>query len=386
MTPTRLRRLLLDRDDTRELSELDPPELAVSLEVLAEASPADRVLEALTQAAQTWADLDAQALRGTGLRLADVVRWDDWTVTCEAVDVQTGADVLARVLRPHARTPTHRRRLARVGRALTLLLDASVDTRDGSDPALCLRLPGGPLLEGPAPSLAVGLRSALRILADLERREQAGLGTIDPDDRELRQAPEGARLCCLHLEGDPARLDELVHRLLSVLPDGPVETVLDGAIDLPPGSVDELARPLLAALAQDLADRRHQVVQRWRARRQAHDRARLRVLVERLAAWAPPAGRGAVGVDMEGRTTVLVGDGHTLSWGPPEGPTLAVVSDKGLHPRTARRLLRARSAAPPSARLNDLVQGELAYTEHACRWVAAALALRTVRLLLEVPT
>ncbi len=386
MTPTRLRRLLRDREDARELADLDPPELAVALEVLAEADPSDRALERLTLEAQAWADLEDTALRGTGLRLGRVVRWDDWTVTCEAVDVVSGHDVLARVLRPHARTPAHRRRLSRTARALAAALPGPYEERSGADPAVCAPLPGGPLVEGAPPDVAVGLRAALRIAADLEARERAGLGTVDPDENELRQAPEGARLVCLQLSADPVRLDDLVGRLFHVLPDGPLDAVLDGAVELPPASMAELAPALLGALAQELASARHGVVTRWKSRRHAHDLARLRALVDRLSGFPPPAGRGAVGVDMEGRTTVLVGDGRTLSWGPVDGPSLAIVSEQGLHPRTARRLLRARSDAPPSARLNALVDGDIAYAEHACRWVAAALSLRTVRLLLAVPT
>lgn len=386
MTPTRLRQRLLDRNDTRELAPLDAPELAVALEVMAEATPGDRELEHLTVHAQAWADLGDAPLAGSGLRLGALVRWDGWSVTCEAVDTQTGQDVLARVLRPRARTPAHRRRLAREGRVLATLPSLGVELRPGVDPALTTPLTGGPLLAGPPPPPDLGLRSAVRIVADLSERTRLGLGLVDPDDAELRLASDGARLLCLQVDPDPTDLGDLVRRLEFILPDGPIESVLDGAIELPPRTADELAGALFAALAVDLASRRHGVVHRWRERRGAHDRARLRSLTERLSAFAPPVGRGAVGVDMEGRTTVVHGDGRTLSWGPVEGPALAIVSEQGLHPRTARRLLRARSAAPPSARLNGLVDGDEAFTEQACRWVSAALALRTVRMLLDVPT
>lgn len=384
MTPTRLHRLLGARPDTAGLCDLDPPELAVALEHAVEADPSDRELERLTTAAWTWVELsDVGPAEAEGLRLGTVVRWDGWSATYEAVDSLSGEEVLARVLRAHARTPAHRRRLARDGRVLVDRLGVPVHTRPG---ALVVPTGGGPLVEGPPPRDDLGLRAVCRVIADLVAREEAGWGALEPDARELRLAEHGARVLCLHVDVETGDLGEVVHRLALVLPEGPVEAALDGARELPPARPSELADVVLAGLAQDLAGRRHDAVRRWRSRRKSHDKARLRALTERLARWRPPAGRGAVGVDLEGRPTVLEGDGHTLAWGPLEGPTLSVVSEQGLHPRTARRLLRARSAAPPSERINRMVDGDAAYTERACRWVAAALSLRTVRLLLEVPT
>lgn len=384
MTPTRLRCALAARPQTHDLARLDAPELAIALEALAETTPGDRALAALTAAAQTWTSLQDDR-EGTGLRLGRVVRWDDWTLTCEATDAESGVDVLARVLRPHARTPVHRRRLAREGRVLRSRLDLDVQHRAGAHPALLVPLDGGPALEGPPADPTWRLRFVLRVLADLEAREVAGLGPVDPDDAELRLTRTGAAVCCLQVDGDDLDLRDLIARLRPWVPDGPLLPVFEGVQALGAGSVAEVADLTMRALASELARLRHEAVGRWRDRRQAHERARLRSLAERLSAFPPPAGRGVVGVDMEGRPTVLIGDGTRLSWGPENGPTLAIVSERGLHPRTARRLLRARSDAPPSLRLNREADADPHYTERACRWVAAALSLRTIRMLLEVP-
>lgn len=383
MTPTRLRRALGRRLDTAQLDQLDPPELAMALEGMAESAPADRALAELTAQAQTWAD--PGDLKATGLRLERLVRWDGWTATYEANETVTGRTVIARVLRAHARTPVHRRRLLREGRALRERLDMPVRHIEGVHPSLVIDVAGGPALSGARPGEARQLRFVLGVLSHLEDREASGLGPVDPDDLEIRMTEHGASVVCLQADPDPLDLGDLAARLEAWVPEGALSPVFQGATILPPGSVAELADRIVQALATELAHRRHEAVHRWKARRHAHERARLRALVSRLSSFGPPRGRGVVGVDLEGRPTLLIGTEGRLSWGPTDGPTLAIVSDNGLHPRTARRLLRARAEAPPSARLNEASGADPAFTEHACRWVAASLSLRTLRLLLEVP-
>jgi len=204
---------------------------------------------------------------------------------------------------------------------------------------------------------------------------------------ELRACTTGARVQCLTVD-DGTRLDlgELAADLLRSWPHAdPLKSVLIGASELPAGSAAELVDLLRAALAEDLARARHELVRTAHDRRWKTRRMRLHALVHRLARYAPPAGRGAVGVDLEGRAIVLQGDGRTLRWGPIDGPKVEVLSRAGLHPTAARRLLRTRAAAAPSARLQGLVHGDEQFSERACRWIAAALTLRTVQMLLDVP-
>jgi hypothetical protein len=384
MTPTALRALLRARTepDLRALAPEDDPERVLrAVEAWLDMDPTDGGLRRLHAAA--WDHLDAP--RGPAwpdaIRPGPPVRWDPWSITVEAVDTSTGATVLARGLRAHARTPTWRRALLRDAALLKEIHD-DVEVRGEAWPALVRPVPGEPLLEGAPLPERLALRAVARVLADLARWEAAGLERPDPDDRELRQAPDGASLVSLHpVAGAPADLSGLAHRLERVGP-GPHQLALHAARTFPPADADGLARRLIAALAQDLAARRHALDRAHRDRRHTHRIARLRGLVERLAAYPPPAGRGAVGVDLEGRPTLVQGDGHTLTWGPEDGPALAIVSAQGLHPRTARRLLRARAAAAPNPRLDAMVRGEAGYAERACRWVAAALGLRTLRKLL----
>lgn len=384
MTPSRMRRLLLARHDTRTLVGLAPGTLAKALEALADRSPGDRELDELTAQAQAWASLEGR-LRGSGLRIEAVVRWDHWTASVEAVHLESGATVLARLLRAEARGSENRRRLARHARVLTDIDGLGAALVAGDHPAIVAPLPGGPLLEGPPPTESLAVRAAVRVLGDLAAREAAGLGRLDPDHRELRLSDNGAQVVSLHVGDEPPAVRALAEVLAEALPSDPLRRALAGAATLPPASVADLQRTITAGLAEHLAEERHRIVRRWRDRKHERDRARLRRAIERLARFPPPIGTGAVGVDLDGRTTSVRGDGQTLTWGPHGGPQLAIVSEQGLHPQTARRLLRARSAAPPNTRLDRDVDGDEGFADRACRWVAAAVSLRTVQKLLAVP-
>lgn len=92
-----------------------------------------------------------------------------------------------------------------------------------------------------------------------------------------------------------------------------------------------------------------------------------------------------MGVDLEGHPVLVIGDGEQISWGPATGPFIQVLSERGLHPSAARRLLRTRAVSPPNLSLQAQVDGDQAFSEAACRWVSAALGLRTLQMLLDVP-
>ena len=393
MTPTALRRQLRARPDTRSLATVtDPDSLHRSLELLAERNPLDRELAELVAFAHEWATVRHGLLPVTaGLRLGPVLRWGRSTVTVEATEVDTGATVVARLLRATHRDPAWGRALARDAAALAAVPGLGATLRDQEHLAIVAPVDGGPLLDvgERAPSDAV--RAAVRIVADLAAREAAGLQAPDPDDDELRLSNDGAQLLCLDPNGDPdVRMGDLAERLLQLLDGAPgvpegLRTALAGAARFAPASAAELAELVTAALGDELAAHRHALSAKWHDRRHRLSAARLRAMVERLAAYGPPSGVGAVGVDLDGKPTLVRGDGTTLTWGPAEGPQLAILSAQGLHPRTARRMLRARAAAPHNDRLDALVSGEPGFSEAACRWVAAALQLRTLVKLLEVP-
>jgi hypothetical protein len=104
-------------------------------------------------------------------------------------------------------------------------------------------------------------------------------------------------------------------------------------------------------------------------------------------ATPPPMGRGAVGVDLEGRTTLLLSAAGRVEWQTVGGDSICLFDpNDGLNARDARRVLRARASAPTNMRLHADVGGDVAFVELTCRWLAAALHLRTLRLLLEAPT
>ena len=98
----------------------------------------------------------------------------------------------------------------------------------------------------------------------------------------------------------------------------------------------------------------------------------------------PPVGRGAVGIDLQGRTTLVESRFGRVVWGPKEGPLVEVRTPDGeIQLPVARRLLRARRAAPPNPRLHQEVGGEEQFTESVCAWLRSAIGLRTIRLLIE---
>ena len=47
-------------------------------------------------------------------------------------------------------------------------------------------------------------------------------------------------------------------------------------------------------------------------------------------------------------------------------------------------MLRARAVAPANPRLQEEVGGDQDFTEHLCRWLSASIALRSIRMLVEV--
>lgn len=379
MTPEQLERQLADLP-VPPVSPERPDLLLRALEDLADARPADRTLARLVREAARLASAERGLPRLLGgIRRERLVRWDADSTTWLGTDVVTGGPALVRALRPELDEPALRRALARDARALADVVDGV--RADG--PLLMAPAPGAPL-DGPVPPDAA-LTTLGAVLAALLPWDDAGLGLPRLAAEELRHDGRAARIVCLTPVHAPDRgplMTRLAERLEAPA-DSPAERLLAGFRALPPRDAHEAAELLVSTLAEELTVRRVSLAERWRRSHRALRLERLRGLVARLrAAATPPVGRGAVGVDLEGRVTVVDSDGEAVLWGPLDDPAPIWTRADGLDALHARRMLRARAAAPPNPRLDAAVGGDPRATEAIGRWTAAALRLRTVRLLL----
>jgi len=98
-------------------------------------------------------------------------------------------------------------------------------------------------------------------------------------------------------------------------------------------------------------------------------------------AIAPPQGKGAIGVDLDGKTTVVVSSGTDISWGPAEALQPVYSFENGVDAKAARHLLRSRAAAPVNPRLNHEMGGDPQFVEHLCQWLSSQTHVRTLRML-----
>jgi hypothetical protein len=179
-----------------------------------------------------------------------------------------------------------------------------------------------------------------------------------------------------------AHLARLVRTWRAPPEDDPLDDLLISFELAAPRTAVEALERWRAALAEVLADRRHAVVLRHKAQRRDTRSERLLALVVALGRTPMPQGRGAVGIDLEGRTTVLEGQRETLTWGVLGEAPSAVATNGDIDVASARRLLRA-CRTPANTRLDAAVDGRPGYREQAARWLSSALQLRTVRILLE---
>lgn len=382
MTPTALRRALRAHRPTRSLAEqTDAHALLRDAERLADTAPYDVELRRLTAGCFDLAHgADGLPPVIAEVRRGELVRWDRFSLTFEGVHVRTGAPVLVRTLRAGCRLPVWRRMLVRERDLLKELYPSGVQLIHDEGTTLLLDLPGDPLFQGVPMAPARALRAVVRVVADLHARERAGLGTLGPDLCELRETERGAAVASLTaLSAHPADLGALATDLRSLTVEPSlIDRSLAACAAFPHASANDWAAEISALLAEDLADRRHRARTTWVTRRSRFKRSRLLAAVARLERFPPPVGSAVIARDIDGRSTVLSSDGHTVRWGPTEGPHLMVLSERGLHPQVARRMLRARSTSRLDSVGDDFV-------ERACRWVAAALALRTISLLLKRP-
>lgn len=364
---------------------IDPSWLAAATR-LAEASPGDLAWRRLAHDLRDAVGAtDGLPPRVAGVRRERLIRWDGWTSTWSGTDT-LGRAAMVRVLRPAHRDAWSRRALARDARALEGLVDVRLD-----DVALVAALPGPPWrVAASRLGRADGLAGFVgRTLVGLDRWSRRGLGLTPLAPEELCDA--GDRAVAIRLTPSPAA-DE--GPLLATL----AEDFLDwhgdeedaqGALlaawcAVPPRTAAEAGEAWTRTLAESLADHRHAVVRRRRSAQAGAHRERLvRLLADLDAATPPPVGRGALGVDLDGRVLVVASDGEEVTAGAEDAPEVVWDPDADLDVPAARRLVRLRAAAPPSARLNAEIGGDPVYVEHLVRWLSARLELRTLRMLLE---
>lgn len=366
----------------------EPEPLVRALETALEAQPGRwDVQKALDAALGAVAADDRLPLVIGSVRRERLIRWDAWTTTWVGADLEVGEPAMVRALRPHTLSqPACARRLVREGRLLAPALRGAVVSGE-TWPSLVFRLRGTPLgretedCDDPILALATSLGTGLQAI---EAYERVGLGAPQPGRFELLDGPEGVSLTCLtpHRAGSAAGTIRHLAEHLVGDGDAPLHALIRGLVEVAPDRADEAIVLWRRALTDDLAARWHQL--RRRSREFSHVRhvEQLRQAVERLAVLVPPPrGRAALGVDLEGRPTLIEHRDGGLWWGA-SGELEPVYEAGEVVVRPARRLLRLHSAAPPSARLNRLVDGDPDYAVAACRWLDAALRLRTLRKLL----
>ncbi len=310
-----------------------------------------------------------------GARRGELVRWDPWTSTWTATDGASATPLLLRTLRPAAaRRPAAVRAFRREVAALQRV--CAVSEGDGWVGVVMGGWAAGRL---GGRSLARSLGTGL---SELERWAAAGLAPVAPGPEELRTDGTGrVWLAVTTLADDVGPAVAALFARIDPEDDGP----LADALRVPPTALPEARARWIRALAAELAGQRHQLVERWRSGRQADRRGRLRELAERLqAAVPPPVGLGAVGVDLDGRITVVRSTATSVSFGPAESPEVVWDPAAGFRPPVVRRLLRSRAMSPPNPVLDARVGGDPATTEAVCRWVAEGARLRTLRMLLGV--
>lgn len=378
----------------------DPARLLRALEALADRHPADRVIAAAIHGTNDLATAgDGVPAVIAGVRRESLVRWDAWTATWDGPAVATGAPARVRALRSAAsRDPVLRRALIREGRVVQDALgDLVVAVEESPWPALRVILPGSPL----SPRVDADDRRRPEVLgrligtavADLARIESRRIGLPPLSPREVLDTGDALRVVCLTPqapgEAGPSLsgIARTLQRWWGEGDDGAVEALLDGLATFPPRHATEAGRQVREALAQDLAATRHRLRGRAHAVSRQERHARLFDAVSRLGlAVPPPEGRGPVGVDLDGRVTVVDSRAGRVRWGPPGEVVLVREFDGEIEVREARRLLRAHAAAPPNPRFAGEVGGSPEDVVRICRWVASALQLRTIeRLLAAVP-
>lgn len=333
------------------------------------------------------------------VRREHLVRWTDWSVSFDGSDIHTGEEVRIRTLRAHVRTQAFfRRQLLREMEAMRHNgLTQDVYFSDGEWPAVVDLLNGPPLEDSPAPSTQRErsiwsvrlLGTALKALVDWEH---SPLHLPALAHRELRLTASGLTVQCLtpvvQFHPNLASISTAIFDMYGDDVSVHIEPLLLGILDFPDSSAIDISDRLVDGLSDALAELRHDLVQKKQFNSRDARLERLRHWVRRLVnSQRPPIGRGALGVNLDGQTTIVSHQNGTLSWGAAQDRPATIWSQQsGLAVREARRVLRSFAVAPYNARLNRQIGGDPDYVDHVCRWLNGALELRTIALILEKQT
>lgn len=314
---------------------------------------------------------------------AELVRWDAISATFVGAPREGSLPALVRALRPHiASSPQARRHMIREQARLEPLIGAQLAEGADKAPLILVPLPGEPLPRRRGDAL---VRPLLTGLSALARWESHGLGLPWLLPEEMRLVGGEVHITCAEPAPPPLSLAiaSLADALVDPIDDSALATTVRALALHPPETVADADRIIRAALAENLTARRHDLAARWQQTWHRNQESRLYDAVERLyAALGPPEGRGAVSVDLEGRITVVESDPRQIRWGPERAAEAVFDREEGFYPIVARRLLRARAVSPPNPSLDARIGGSPQSTDAICRWVAAGLKLRTVRMLL----
>lgn len=327
-----------------------------------------------------------------GVRIEEVVRWDDVSVTVDGTRLADASPFRLRVVRSDRRGDALvALRFAAETRAL-LETQGGITQLDSDWPHGAVALDGMPFAvdeedDEVVPAEFIGRALASGLLA-LGERESAGLGVPELVPADFVDEPAGLRLVVLSAGGPlpPSEAVRPLARWLAELPHrgGPLADVLSILASEPASSVGDAASRCVQALASDLAARRHAVSERWVATAHARRKARLTEALDRLIAAVPaPLGRGALGVDLDGSIIALVSTPEGLSLETPGGRAALTKGGVIVDAPAARRALRIQASAPRSAHLDAQVQGQPGFADAATRWLASALRLRTLKALLQ---
>jgi hypothetical protein len=312
-----------------------------------------------------------------GLHRTTLIGWDRWSTTWLGHDIATGRCGKLRILRPDCRShPVALRVLERDARRLFPVLPALKVYADAL--TICLSDDDKPQPERPL---------FLSLIVTHSRWATHGLGWPQDLSHALHVGPAGLEILCLTPEPTRAGPDAWEHltRWLNTRYDlehvENHEPLLRTLTSMRGGRPDETLR---AALKQELVRQWHALRTR---RTEAHTLGRaqrLNDLLDRLHhATPPPQGRAAVGVSPDGTLTMVQSDGSTLSWGTEEDTSVIAHEGQPIDAPAGRQLLRARAMGVPSEHLQAQAGGDASYLFHATAWVASALKLRTLRLLLR---
>jgi hypothetical protein len=322
-----------------------------------------------------WATADhGLAPKIGGVRRQSLVRFDRWTSTWQGHDAE-GQGALVRVVRPHvASDPVVLRWLARDASWLQPLCS----TLTAGAGWLSCELPGEAAEPGHRDQERAA-RSVGHLIQQMKRWGDAGLSAPTPVLEELRDTDDGLVLATLTPAANTV-CGVLRRAAETVTSDGPIGDALILWQTHPP-ELEEAIQQWQRALATMLTARRHGLLQRWYGALDGSRRMRLYDATLRLGrAVPPPMGRGVVGVDLDGTPLVIVSDGTSVVW---RGDERLYDRTGGFAAAAARRVLRTRASAPLSARLHAEHDADTTFTDNICTWIAAALKLRTIGMLLH---